>query len=78
MSNFDLKAVFDKYGEYGLKNGVTNDQGEKIGGYIYLGNSDEIFDAFFTRKDPFNPDTFEDDGSDLYGSILGDGHNGKT
>ena len=27
LSNEERKATFDKYGEYGLKNGVTNDQG---------------------------------------------------
>lgn len=60
LSNSELKAVFDKYGEYGLKNGVTNDQGEKLGGYIFLGNSEDIFERFFTRKVPFNPDDFDD------------------
>ncbi len=40
LSNPERKAIFDLYGEYGLKNGVTNHLGEKIGGYIYLGNDD--------------------------------------
>jgi DnaJ family protein B protein 13 len=40
LSDSDRKAVFDKYGEYGLKNGVQNELGEKVGGYIYLGNSE--------------------------------------
>ena len=78
LSNLEHKAVFDKYGEYGLKNGVKNDKGETVGGYIFLGNSDEIFEAFFSRKVPFKPDNFEDNASDLYGSILGDGHGGKS
>lgn len=40
LSHHERKAIFDKYGEYGLKNGVTREDGKKIGGYIFLANSD--------------------------------------
>lgn len=77
LSNPERKAIFDLYGEYGLKNGVTNHLGEKIGGYIYLGNDDQIFEKVFTSSHPFLDD-FELDGTDMYGGILGDGHRAKN
>lgn len=40
LSHQERKAIFDKYGEYGLKNGITREDGKKIGGYIFLANSD--------------------------------------
>ena len=44
LSSNELKAIYDMYGEYGLKQGVTNHLGQKIGGYVYLYNSEEIVD----------------------------------
>lgn len=41
-----------------------------------MGNSDEIFETFFGNKDPLATD-FEVDGSDMYGSLLGDAHGAK-
>jgi DnaJ-class molecular chaperone len=64
------------YGEFGLKNGVTNSQGQKVGGYMFMGNAKEIFDDFFSNTDPLATD-FEIDGSDVYGSLLGDAHGAK-
>ena len=75
LSNQELRGVFDKHGEYGLKNGVTNHLGQTIGGYTFLFNSEEIFDTFFGTYDPLH-DEFELDGSDVYGSFLGDGFGG--
>jgi hypothetical protein len=37
-----------------------------------LGNSEEIHDKFFDTKTPMQ-ETFELDGQDIYGSLLGDG-----
>jgi DnaJ-class molecular chaperone len=72
----ELRGVFDKYGEYGLKNGVTNHKGQKIGGYMFLGNSDQIFEAFFNNFSPLE-DNFDLDGKDVFGSLLNDGFGGK-
>jgi DnaJ-class molecular chaperone len=47
LSNPETKGIFDKYGEYGLKNGVSNHTGQKTGSYTFLGNSEEIFEAYF-------------------------------
>ena len=76
MSDPEKKAIFDLHGEYGLKNGVTNSQGQRIGGYMFMGNSEEIFEGFFGSTDPLATD-FEIDGSDVYGSLLGDAHGAK-
>ena len=40
LSHSERKALFDKYGEYGLKNGITGPNGEYIRGYMYLGNAE--------------------------------------
>ena len=77
LSNLEYRGIFDKYGEYGLKNGVTNHKGEKIGGYMFLGNSEEIYEQYFGKTTPMD-DIFEPDGSDIYGSLLGDGFGGKS
>ena len=47
LSDPEKKAIFDLYGEYGLKNGVTNSKGQKVGGYMFMGESFEIFEQFF-------------------------------
>lgn len=77
MSDPKKKGVYDKYGEYGLKNGVTDEFGNRFEGYTFLGNSEEIHDTYFDQKTPMQ-DTFELDGSDLYGSLLGDGYKAKN
>lgn len=73
LSNEKRKAIFDIYGEFGLKNGITDQNGKKTETYVYLGNSDEISSAFFGTTH-FNANSFEYNGSDLFGSLLGDGH----
>jgi DnaJ homolog subfamily B member 13 len=77
LSNPELKGLFDKYGEYGLKNGVTNHLGQKVGGYIFLGNSEEIYDAFFDDPEALNKDKFHHNGTDVFGSLLGDAYKAK-
>ena len=76
LSDPEKKAIFDLYGEYGLKNGVTNSKGQMVGGYMYMGESFEIFEQFFKSTDPLGTE-FEVDGSDMYGSLLGDAHGAK-
>jgi DnaJ-class molecular chaperone len=71
----ERKSWFDKYGEYGLKEGVPGPQGGTVGGYRYAGNSFEIFDRFFGTTNPF-AERLDDDGKDQYGSLLGDAFGG--
>ena len=77
LSDPEKKAVYDLHGEYGLKNGIVNSQGEAIGGFMFMGNGYETFDKFFGAIDPLATD-FEIDGSDIYGSLLGDAHGAKN
>jgi DnaJ-class molecular chaperone len=48
-----------------------------IGGYIFLGNSEEIYDSYFDDANALNRERFEEDGSDMFGSLLGDAHGAK-
>lgn len=73
----ERKGWFDKYGEYGLKEGVPGPTGGIIGGYRYAGNSFEIYDRVFGTTNPF-AEKPEDDGRDQYGSLLGDAFGGKN
>lgn len=77
LSNPQWKAQFDKYGEYGLKQGQTNADGQKIKGYMFLGNSEEIFSKFVNSPE-VPTDVYDLDGNDVYGSLLGDGHGSKN
>ena len=77
LSHNERKATFDKYGEYGLKNGVTSHDGKTIAPYMWLGNSASICAEFFARTH-LDGEVFEFDGSDIYGSLAADGHRGKN
>jgi DnaJ family protein B protein 4 len=77
LSNPKLKGIFDKYGEYGLKKESYDEKGQKIGGYIFLGNSDDIFDAYFEDELALDRDRYEYSGEDIFGSLLGDAHGAK-
>ena len=77
LSNEEHKGIFDKYGEYGLKNGITNHLGQHIGGYIFLGNSEEIYEAYFEDEKALDRGKFEHNGQDIFGSLLGDAHGAK-
>jgi DnaJ homolog subfamily B member 13 len=48
-----------------------------VGGYRFGGNSYEIYEKFFGTTNPF-ADTLENDGTDQFGSIFGDGFGGKS
>jgi DnaJ-class molecular chaperone len=65
----ERKAWFDKYGEYGLKEGVPSHDGSLIGGYRYGGNSFEIYEKVFGTMNPF-AERLEDDGKDQFGSMF--------
>lgn len=54
LSNVELKAIYDKFGEYGLKEGVILPNGTKCGGgYFKQKSSNDIFEAEFSSTDPF-------------------------
>ena len=53
LTNPKYRECYDKYGEFGLKEGVPSPNSEFIGGYRYIGNSFEIFEKFFGSANPF-------------------------
>ena len=56
LSKPERKAIFDKYGVTGLKNGVPNPKKPKvtIGAYTFSGNCFQIFEQFFGQSNPFS------------------------
>lgn len=53
LSHPDLRAIYDTYGEFGLKEGVTV-KGERVGGGYFLKKAPEaIFDSIFNSTDPW-------------------------
>ena len=67
----ELRAIYDKYGDYGLREGFTID-GERLGGGYFLKVSpDAVYDRIFSAVDPWEEqDDF--DGSDTRGSMFAD------
>ena len=47
-----MKRVYDKYGEYSLKNGVPKGQ-DKFAGYTNQGDHYKVFESFFGCANPF-------------------------
>jgi DnaJ family protein B protein 13 len=50
------RAVYDQFGEEGLKNGVPSGQvetGAWTQGYTFHGNADKVFRDFFGGDNPF-------------------------
>lgn len=54
LSSYELRALFDKFGEIALKEGVADGNGGFLGGnYAYGFNGNEIFEGFFGTSNPF-------------------------
>lgn len=54
LSGYELRAVFDKFGEAGLKEGASDGSGGYFGGtYEYAGNGMDLFETFFGTSNPF-------------------------
>ena len=50
------RAVYDQFGEEGLKNGVPHgkeESGAWTQGYVFHGNADKVFRDFFGGDNPF-------------------------
>jgi DnaJ-class molecular chaperone len=70
-----LRAIYDKYGDYGLKEGVVVDGKRTGGGYFLHVSPEVIFDRIFNSTDPWSEQP-NLDGTDLRGSMFGDGFKG--
>ena len=47
-----MKRIYDKYGDYSLKNGVHKGQ-DKFQGYCNTGDHFKVFEAFFGSNNPY-------------------------
>ncbi|KAM3869281.1 dnaJ homolog subfamily B member 13 [Diretmus argenteus] len=66
------KAVYDKFGEEGLKGGVPLESGAWTSGYVYHGNPDRVFRRFFGGDNPFSA-LFSKDGNEVPMGLRGTG-----
>lgn len=55
LSNPLMKRIYDKYGDYSLKNGIMKGT-DKFAGYTSTGNHFEVFRKFFGSSNPFVED----------------------
>lgn len=53
LSDPQRRAIFDQYGEVGLKKGIPNGRGGTTGGWDFNRNPDEMFADFFGNSSPF-------------------------
>lgn len=77
LSQVELRAIYDKYGEYGLKEGVMVEGKRVGGGYFMRCQPEAIFDKVFNSINPWE-DQSNLDGTDFRGSIFGDGYKGSN
>jgi len=76
LYNPETRAIYDEYGEYGLKEGIVRPDGSKIGGGYFLRTSPEnYFEKIFQDGD-FLTESRENDGSDAISSLFNDGLGG--
>lgn len=68
------RAIFEQFGESGLKEGTPDGQGGMKGGtYRYAGNSAEVFALFFGMQSPFSDlfGTMGEPSPEFYGELTG-------
>lgn len=70
LSDAKLRAIFDQYGEKGLKTGLPNGKGGFVGAWVYNDNPEAQFAEFFGSFSPF-ADFFNEDAG--YASLFNNG-----
>merc|ERR1712062_186288 len=53
LKNLETRAVFDQFGEEGLKNGLPQKMGGWSDGYTFHGDAKRVFRDFFGTDNPF-------------------------
>ena len=74
----ETKAIYDIYGEYGLKEGCVTAEGKKIGGGYFLKQEPETYFERVLANTEFLLEPRALDGSDVQQSIFGDALGGLT
>jgi hypothetical protein len=75
FSSVELRAIYDKYGDFGLREGLIVD-GQRVGGGYFMKVSPEaIYDKIFTAIDPWQEQN-DFDGADNRGSMFADAFKG--
>ena len=59
LSDATMKRIYDKYGDFSLKNGIQKGQ-DKFAGYVNQGAHFKIFEKFFGTENPFVEEPKED------------------
>jgi len=78
LKDSQLKIIYDKYGEYGLKEGIIGPDGVKLGGGWFMQKSStDVYDAEFASTDPFG---YQDHFTEqfMYGSLFANATTGQT
>ena len=66
LSDSLMKRIYDKYGEFSLKNGVMKG-GDRFPGYVNVGHHFKVFERFFGTTNPYieNPVAAPSDETEL-------------
>lgn len=78
LSNVETKAIYDIYGEYGLKEGCVTPEGKKYGGGYFLKQEPESYFERVLANTEFLLEPRALDGGDVQQSIFGDALGGLT
>lgn len=78
LSNVATKAIYDIYGEYGLKEGCVTPEGKKIGGGYFLKQEPERYFERVLSNTEFLLEPRALDGGDVQQSIFGDALGGLS
>lgn len=71
MNLGESKAIYDLYGEYGLKEGAVTAEGQKIGGgYFFKSMPEKYYESLMTAAGDFGFGADEVDGSDFQTSMF--------
>lgn len=73
LSDKKKRAIYDQYGEEGLRGGVPSDAGGFTDGYTFHGNAEKVFRDFFGGSNPFADLLGEPDLANAFGGIHGRG-----
>ena len=72
----ELRAIYDRYGEFGLKEGIFVEGKRVGGGYFLRENPELIYDRIYTSSNPWSEER-DVDGTDVPGSMFGDAFRGQ-